>query len=211
MTRGTRRVPRGTMHSILRSAVETCVTISFIAWAVPMGVLYLWRSVRLKRTQVQRLVTPSERLLTSTFLICLTLVDPLSVHLHHFVPDGIANPLPTAALLAWVTANVFCIWLVAVAAFSRSYCRGLIYLPLPVQTTTLLFVAIDTISDREANLVTIPVVVTALVGIWTCLFLPKMFQTTEEMLCAIDPTKASYAMSRVLSQSPLETGPPLDS
>lgn len=195
------------MHSVLRSVVETVVTLAFVAWAVPFLTLHLWRNLRIRSEQMKRLVTPAERILSVAFVLCITLVEPLAVHLHHFVPDGVAAPLPTAALLSWATASVFSAWCIGLAVWARSYLRGLMYLPIPFQTSALLFVTIDSVSEGRASLVTALVVVAALVGVWTSLFLPKMFQTTEEMLCAIDPATASYAMTRFLSKNPL--GQPL--
>lgn len=190
------------MHSILRSVVETVATLAFVIWAVPLLTLYLFRNLRIRSEQMKRMVSPAERVLTVAFVLCITLVEPLAVHLHHFVPAGVASPLPTAALLAWITASVFSIWCIGMAVWARSYLRGLMYVPITFQTSALLFVAIDSVSEGRASLVTVLVVTAALVGVWATLFIPKMFQTTEEMLCAIDPANINYALTHVISNNP---------
>ena len=198
------------MHSLLRSVVETCSTLAFVAFLVPMLVILLWRSLRIRPKQMLRLVEPYERAITVVFLVCLTLLEPVAIHLPLFVPAGVAAPLPTSGLLAWLTANVFSVWCIGMAAWSRSYLRVLLYLPLPIQTSTLLFVSLDSVSQGQASLATLFVVAVALLGVCATLFVPKIFQCTEEMLCAIDPATASYAMSRLLSKNPIhskERGP----
>ncbi len=191
---------------MLRSVVETCTTLAFVGWIVPALAIYGWRSLRIRHDQMMRLVGFTERVNTLIFLSSLTLLEPISLHLHHFVPDGVASPLPTASLLAWLTANVFSLWCIGMAAvWSRSYLRTLLYLPLPIQTSAQVFVILDSVSQGEASLATGLAVLVAMIGTWTILFVPQMFQTTEEMLCAMNSKTANFAMTRLLSKNRVQS------
>lgn len=187
------------MHPILRAVMESATTLTFAAFLIPMVIIHSWRSVKIKRCQMRKLITPMERTLVFIFLLCITTVEPLSVHLYHFVPKGVATKLPDAALLVWLTANVFSAWCSIVATFTRSYLRALCYIPIVIETFALVFVFIDSMVDGDACMVTIFLAITAIVGVWTIHFVPKMFQTTEAMLSSFDPTNISYALTRMFT------------
>lgn len=187
------------MHGPLRIVVESLTTLTFITFLVPSIVLHLWRSVKIPRVMMWRMFHGGERFFSLAFLIALLLIEPVVVHFYHFVPETVAGPLPDAALFAWLTANIFSTWCTVLGAFSRSYIRALMYLPLASQTFAVIFVSIDSMADEKESVATLLTVIVGLMGVWTIMLVPKLFQATEELLLRADPKGANYVLTRAFS------------
>ncbi len=187
------------MHGPLRIVVESLTTAVFILFIVPSIVLHLWRSVKLDRRMMWRLFHGGERFFSLAFLVCLLISEPIVVHLYHFVPESVAKPLPDAALFAWLTANLFSAWSTTVGAFTRSYIRAMMYLPLVVQTFSLIFVSIDSLADGKESMATLLAILVALIGVWTIHLIPKLFQATKELLIRANPKGSNYGLARALT------------